>query len=74
MLREIRDLLDEHRGRIPVEFIMLTADGEVLSVNASGVRVEPSRPLIEQLGELVGDSNVALAGSVGPRGAPEPAF
>lgn len=74
MLQEIRAVLDEHRGRIPVEFVMHTADGEVVTVSAAGARVAPSRELVERLGGLVGDSNVDLKGAVGARGVPEPGF
>ncbi len=74
MLQDIRDVLDEHRGRIPVDFLMRTADGEVVTVNATGARVEPSRELIEQLEGLVGESNIDLKGAVGAEVASAPGF
>ena len=74
MLDEIRGVLVEHAGRIPVGFVMRTADGDLVTIAASGVRVEPSRELVERLGALVGESNVELVGSLEQVRPPEPGF
>ena len=73
-LRQLRDLLEGHPGRIPVELSVKTAAGEVVIVETGGMRVEPSRRLAERLGELVGESNIRFAGSAAGARVPEPAF
>ena len=74
VLEDIRCALLEHGGRIPVDFVMRTAGGEVVTVNASGIRVEPSRELVERLGGMVGEGNIELKGAVGSERAPDPGF
>lgn len=74
VLEEIRCALLEHGGRIPVDFVMRTVAGEVVTVNASGIRVEPSRELVERLGAMVGEPNIELRGSVETGRTPDPGF
>ncbi|MBD3347801.1 MAG: DNA polymerase III subunit alpha [Candidatus Eisenbacteria bacterium] len=74
MLDRIREVLEEHRGRIPVDFVMRTAEGDVVTVSAAGAPVEPSKTLIDRLGEVIGEANIDLGGSVGARATPEPRF
>jgi DNA polymerase-3 subunit alpha len=74
VLEDIRCALLEHGGRIPVDFVMRTASGDVVTVSASGIRVEPSRELVERLGAMVGASNIELKGSVGAGAVPAPGF
>ncbi|MBD3368339.1 MAG: DNA polymerase III subunit alpha [Candidatus Eisenbacteria bacterium] len=73
-LLDLRDLLERHPGRIPVELSVKTAAGQVVTVETGGLRVEPSRRLAEVLGEHVGESNVRFTGSTAGAKVPEPAF
>jgi DNA polymerase-3 subunit alpha len=73
-LLELRDILEEHPGRIPVDLSVKTAAGKVVTVETGGLRVEPSRRLAERLADVVGDANVRLSGSRQRAKVPEPAF
>jgi DNA polymerase-3 subunit alpha len=73
-LAELRDLLLSHPGGCPVDLIVPTSEGGNVTVDAVGTRVQPSRGLIEALDELVGASNVELAGPAPGGRAPDPGF
>jgi DNA polymerase-3 subunit alpha len=74
LLEEIRAVLGEHPGRVPVDIEMRTAEDEVVTISASGIRVEPSRELLERLGPLIGESNIGLKGAAQGGHAPDPGF
>ena len=73
-LRELRSLLEEHPGRTPVDLRVKTADGSLVRVSADGLKVEPTRELVDELGRMLGESNVSLEGAVPTEEVPEPAF
>jgi len=74
MLEEIRDVLMAHEGRCPVDIVVKAAHGEDVTVSTGGLRVEPSRELLERLEDIVGESAVELMGSVAGVKVPEPGF
>ena len=73
MIEEIKGILLEHPGRCPVELEVHAAD-EVVTVGAGGIRVEPTRTLVERLEAAVGRTNVQLVGSATGSRVPDPAF
>jgi len=74
MLHGLKSILAGHPGRTPVDLLVRSANGDVVTIRASGSGVEPSRTLVEVLAEVVGEANVSLVGSVGQASAPEPGF
>jgi DNA polymerase-3 subunit alpha len=74
MLESLRDLLLTHGGRCPVDIVVKAASGEDVMISTGGIRVEPSRELLDRLEDIVGESGVALAGSVATARVPDPGF
>jgi len=74
MLESLRDLLLTHGGRCPVDIVVKAASGESVMISTGGIRVEPSRELQDRLEDIVGESGVALTGSVAPASVPDPGF
>jgi DNA polymerase-3 subunit alpha len=74
MLESLRDLLLTHGGRCPVDIVVKAASGESVMISTGGIRVEPSRELQDRLEDIVGESGVALTGSVAPARVPDPGF
>ncbi len=73
-LEELKSLLLSHPGRCPVELVVRPAAGGAVTISASGVRVEPSRDLIEGLEDMVGETNVELRGALVGARPPDPGF
>lgn len=73
LLEELRGTLDAHAGRCPVDLVVRSG-GEVVTISAGAVRVEPSRELVDRLEALVGETNVRLVGSTAAGPAPDPGF
>jgi DNA polymerase-3 subunit alpha len=74
MLEELRDVLMSYGGRCPVDIVVKAASGEDVLISTGGIRVEPSRELVERLEEIVGEAGVELTGSVATARVPEPGF
>ncbi len=74
MLESLRDLLLTHGGRCPVDIVVKAAAGEDVMISTGGIRVEPSRELLDRLEDIVGESAVALTGSVATARVPDPGF
>ena len=74
MLEDLRDVLLSHGGRCPVDIVVKAASGEDVTVSTGGIRVEPSRELLDRLEDIVGETGVALTGSVATARVPEPGF
>jgi hypothetical protein len=74
MLEELRDVLLSHGGRCPVDIVVKAASGEDVTISTGGIRVEPSKELLERLEDIVGETGVALTGSVATARVPEPGF
>ena len=74
MLEKLRDLLLSHGGRCPVDIVVKAASGEDVTISTGGIRVEPSRELVDRLEDIVGEAGVALTGSVATARVPEPGF
>jgi DNA polymerase-3 subunit alpha len=73
LLEELRGTLEAHAGRCPVDLVVRTG-GEVVTISAGAVRVEPSRELVDRLEAMVGESSVKLVGSTAAGPAPDPGF
>ncbi|MFH1690814.1 MAG: DNA polymerase III subunit alpha [Candidatus Eisenbacteria bacterium] len=74
MLEELRDVLLSHSGRCPVDIVVKAASGEDVMISTGGIRVEPSRELVDRLEDIVGETGVVLTGSVATARVPEPGF
>jgi DNA polymerase-3 subunit alpha len=74
MLEDLRDVLLSHSGRCPVDIVVKAASGEDVMISTGGIRVEPSRELVDRLEDIVGETGVALTGSVATARVPEPGF
>jgi DNA polymerase-3 subunit alpha len=73
MIEEVKEILLEHPGTCPVELEVHARD-EVVTVGVGGIRVEPTRALVEHLEAAVGRPNVTLVGSASGARPPDPAF
>jgi DNA polymerase-3 subunit alpha len=73
MIEDIKKILLEHPGRIPVELEVHSAD-EVVTVGAGGILVEPTQALVGRLEAAVGRANVRLVGAASGAPVPDPAF
>jgi DNA polymerase-3 subunit alpha len=74
MLDDLRDVLLLHGGRCPVDIVVEAASGDSVTISTGGIRVEPSRELLDRLEDIVGETGVALTGSVATARVPEPGF
>jgi DNA polymerase-3 subunit alpha len=74
MLEELRDVLLSHGGRCPVDIVVKVPTGDDVTISTGGIRVEPSRDLLERLEDIVGESGVALTGSTAVARLPDPGF
>jgi DNA polymerase-3 subunit alpha len=73
-LEDLKELLVAHPGRCPVELVVQPAAGGAVTISASGLKVEPSRGLLEGLESMVGESNVELQGALAGSRPPDPGF
>jgi DNA polymerase-3 subunit alpha len=73
-LEDLRELLLSHPGRCPVDLVVRPADGEAVTISASGLKVQTSRELLDDLEGMVGESNVKLQGAVVSGRPPSPGF
>ena len=74
MLESLRDVLLSHGGRCPVDIVVKARAGEDVTISTGGIRVEPSRELLDRLEDIVGETGVTLTGSVATARVPEPGF
>jgi DNA polymerase-3 subunit alpha len=74
MLDELRDVLLSHGGRCPVDIVVKAGSGEDVTISTGGIRIEPSRELLDRLEDIVGETGVTLMGSVATARVPEPGF
>jgi DNA polymerase-3 subunit alpha len=74
MLEDLRNVLLSHGGRCPVDIVVKAASGDDVTISTGGIRVEPSRDLMERLEDIVGESGVVLTGSAEVARLPDPGF
>ena len=62
MLSEVRQLLEQHRGDIPVYINIKTAGNGTYIVKSRSMKIRPSLHLVEELREKIGRQNVWVGG------------
>jgi len=73
LLADVKGALEAHAGRCPVDLVVRSG-GDLVTISAGAVRVEPSRELLDRLEAIVGESSVRLVGAKAGGAPPPPGF